>query len=630
MRNKNTLLSLLIFAMALILSSCSGEISTSTHSVETKDSYEKMKTESKNSMSMFGTVKSIVELDFSMSRGPDVTNINDEENDLISTYHIVYYDSISDSISAILNSVPKEEFHIPGIKNKIDSSANYAVLFRSFYFKGKDKATPAYRKVYLMDRESIDKHNNVMMQLITCSPDFVYDIDNQLEISTGEPAKYDWESGNTEDADHFVIDDVTSFGSIDSLIEKKWILVDSAGEPVKRRHSDASYVLKLTKQNAFSFFPFDKYESGSFSSEGLRIKNHIYSEADIHNYAFLVVDRYPENYRFVWEIKCYWYSEGKWHYSNFFQTEEDMIPIVYVDVTESKNLSFYTEAKAIGTITRIYQAYKGTAPYLEYSKLESFVVEYSKAHDNLRTVIENDRGKALSGGYSNAGRLQDSTVAYANILHNVDTNELSAAIMVVDSYTSYIYLTLEMFGEELAIENKLLSSLDSIYYETKTGKFRDKSRYDGSLYYSEYEHADELVATLKQLGTITDVIYFTGKTGQTKPHKNIFPDSPSYYVAIAAQFSSFNQDYLESNSTSTRPQNPYFTVHSKSFLYDFDYQKPGTVTAELDVFFNEDGSVSEVQVRKVTNPEAMDTRNYATTYVMNDSFILTSEDVIIN
>lgn len=498
MYKKILILSILVLAIALILSSCSADVSAPTP--EVKDSYGEMKAESRESMSLFGTVQSVVELDVSSSKGAkgsDVININADENDLISTYHIVYYDSISDSILSILNTVPKEEFHIPGIKNKIDSSGKYAVVFRSFYFKGKDKATPAYRKVYLLDRGSIDKHNNVLMQLITCSPDFVYDIDNQLEISTGVPAKYNWETGTEEDADRFVIDKVTSFGPNDNYIEEKYVLVNSSGENVANEYSDATYVLIVTKENALSFFPFDEHEAGCFTSDGLRIRNHVYSGDNIQNYAFLVVERYPENFRFVWEIMCYWYSEGKWHYSIGFQTEEDMIPVWYKDVTTDRKDSFFPEANAIGTITRIYQAYKGTVPYLENSNLESYVVEYSSAHENLRAAIENDRGKNLSGGYSIAGRLKDSTVAYANILRNVEVDELSACIMVVDSYTSYIYLDIKMYGEDLAINGVFLSCLDSIYYEKETGTYRDISYYDGSLYYSEYDLADELVETLK-------------------------------------------------------------------------------------------------------------------------------------
>ena len=613
----------MLIAFAVLFSSCSGDVSVPTTEIVT-DPFEEMKAESKNSMSSLGVVKSVVDLNPDSAKGVDgqeAITISEDKKGLKSTYHIVYYDSISETILAHLNTIPKEDFHIPGIKNKIDKSANYVVVFRSCYYTGRDKATPAYREVYLLDVDSIDKHNNVLMQEITFSPDFAYDIDNQLEISTGKPVKYDWESGSKKDADYYK-ETTDSFDSLDSLINEKWILVNSAGEPVTREHVAASYVLKINKQNALDFFPFNEYEAGSFSSTNLRIRNHVFSGNDIQNYAFLIVEKYPEGYRHVWEIICYWHDNGNWHYSINFQTDNDFLPIRYVDVTETKLASFFNEAKAIGTITRIYQAYKGNELYLENSNRESYVVEYSNAHSNLRSAIENTKGKKLSGGYSRAGRLQDSTVAYAYIMQNVNTNALTACILIVDDYTSYTYLTIKMFDDELAINDKFLSSLSSIYYDNATEKYRDISNYDGSLYYSEYEYANNLVATLQQLGTITDVCYYTGKTGQTKPHINTFTDSPNYYVSIAAQFSSFDQNLLASNYTETRPQNTYFTVGSSS--YNFDYQKEGIVTVELDVFFTQNGNLNSVQIRVVTDPSAITTNNYATTYVMEDSFFVTS------
>lgn len=141
------------------------------------------------------------------------------------------------------------------------------------------------------------------------------------------------------------------------------------------------------------------------------------------------------------------------------------------------------------------------------------------------------------------------------------------------------------------------------------------------MYYCEYENADMLVSALGTLGTIDKVCYYTGNTGQVKPHINTFSYSQTTYVAIAAQLSSFNSAYLSTSSKATVfRENTNFTCgHS---AYDFDYHKEGCTTVELDVFFAQNGNISGIQLSVVTDPDALESDTYATSYtILDDSFL---------
>lgn len=458
---------LAVLTVVSILSSCSGEVGPGSGSSATPTIEEEMKSESKNAMPLFGTVNSIDEVEFVTGKGlseSEDREITADENGIKSTYHIVYYDSISEELAAHLNTIPKEQFKIPSIKNKIDTTKNYVVLFRSCYFKGKDKATPAFRKVYILDKSSLNK-NTVLLQEVTFSPDFKYDIDNQIEVSSGMPVRYNWANGETEVADSFIEDTTTDLSALIGGISGKWLLVDPNNNPVRSEHVDATYVLKVAKTNAVCFHEF---EIGSFTAEHLRVSNYVYNGTDEHDYAFFIVQKYPEGYRHDWAVECYWYDSGKWHYTRQIQTDGDLIPIWYKDVTDTKLSGFFDEFKAIGNITRIYQAYKGLDEYLEDNLYGSYVVEYNTAHANLRTAIENPRGKQNSSHSSWAGLLKDDTVAYAHVQYNTNTTSHTACIITRQDYTSYIYLPIELVDNRLVINGKYLDTLQSFYYEEST------------------------------------------------------------------------------------------------------------------------------------------------------------------
>ena len=167
------------------------------------------------------------------------------------------------------------------------------------------------------------------------------------------------------------------------------------------------------------------------------------------------------------------------------------------------------------------------------------------------------------------------------------------------------------------------SILEVNHFDSVTGKYFDVNLSDGSIYCCEYEGEYDLDATIARLGTIDKLCYYTGKTGQIKPYiqTNKFGE---VWVAVAAQFSSFKQNLLEAKSTGTYPGHDFFTHGYKA--YDLDYENEDMTFAELAIFLNpKTGEMEGVQVRRITNPEARESGDYATTYFMQPSFVVNEE-----
>ena len=615
---------LLSLMLIIGLVACNDDVSNASLS------NEEMNAESRSAIAQFGTASTIIEFadpttETSKDVGTEFKNINADEDGIKSTYYLVGYESISPALLEHLNSIPKEAFHIPGLNNQADLSANYIVLFRSGYFKGKDKATAAYRKVYLLDKSSIQKNGNVFVQELSASPDFEYDIENQIEISTGLPKKYNWVSGSIEEADRFVEDNSNDFSDLfggESEI-KAWKFVKPDGSAVTATHSVATYILEVDKTNASLFF---NYAIGSMASEHLRIRNFTYENEDKENKAYLEIYKYPDNYIHAWETRCFWHDGETWNYTRYIQTDADLELIWYKDVTDEKLASFFTEAKLIGNITKIYQGYKGDDPLLVGNDYE-YIVEYDDVHENLLEASINAKGKYIGKVTSStAGLLEEGTVAYIDLYQSANGSQpLRACILSKDTgstpvkwYTSYTYLQLFIVDEKLVIDSKFLNDLKDSHYDYENGKYRAISRYDSSLYYCEYEGPYDFEATLAQLGTVDSIQYYTGGTGQTAPFIETHGDSPTKYIIIGAQLSDFDDSLLGAIRTPT-----WFKCGTD--VYSFDYTADNKYFVELSLNINTSDEVYLVELRLMTNPERINdgTRDYATTYTMDNSFLLT-------
>ena len=173
------------------------------------------------------------------------------------------------------------------------------------------------------------------------------------------------------------------------------------------------------------------------------------------------------------------------------------------------------------------------------------------------------------------------------------------------------------------------SEIKTVYLQVKsledddTFRYMDISNYDGSFYYCEYGGDYDLDATISQLGTVDKILNYTGGTGQTNPYIST-NKSGEMWVSVAAQFSSFDQDLLETNSTGIFEGHTYFK--KGYFAYDLDYENSNLIFAELAIFLNkETGELSSVQIRKITNSEALASGDYATTYFMTPSFVVNEE-----
>ena len=116
------------------------------------------------------------------------------------------------------------------------------------------------------------------------------------------------------------------------------------------------------------------------------------------------------------------------------------------------------------------------------------------------------------------------------------------------------------------------------------------------------------------------VQYFVGKTGQTTPFITSFSDGPGTYVSAVGTFTSFDEEAL-SGFSPTIYHTKYFTHALKPYDIDLDSDK---VFAELDLFFDGEGSLMIVQVRVLTDKEnaKANGKEYAITYVLPESFLL--------
>ena len=575
--------------------------------------------EAEKAINQIGNPVSVVHLSSSSILGSkdieeSTLSFGEDEAEVESHYYLASFSSLNETLKSHLSTIEKSLLSKPANLSIPNGAGDYKFLLRFCYFEG--SSDPAFRELYYLDPESDLTGDTLTVCKIAFSPDFRYDIDNQLDILTGEPKKYEWKTSNVTAADHFVVDD-TDLSSFTDGINGQWLLVDPSGNPSTRQHVDATYILEVQKEKAAFFY---EYRIGSFASDHLRIRNFTYENEDKDNMAYFIVEQYPENYRHDWSIRCYWYEDGRWNYSREVQTDGDLIPISYVDKTDELLPSFFEEVKSIGTVSRIFQAYKGDEVY-DANGSEEFIVEFSDVHENLEQAIQNPKGKPISTKTSIAGELKDDTVAYCDLFHRNSDNSLRACIIIADSYTSYTYLSLGLVEGRLTINSQLLD-----HYDSESGKYIDISNYDGSIYFCEYDGDYDLEGTLARLGTVVKTVNYTGGTGQDKPYVQSFYDGAGTYVSVAAQFSSFDEDMIDYYAIETRPQNPYFTHGYQA--YDLDYEDSGLFFAELDIFFKGNGELSSVQVRKITDLDALETGSenilagtYATTYKMLPSFL---------
>ena len=139
-------------------------------------------------------------------------------------------------------------------------------------------------------------------------------------------------------------------------------------------------------------------------------------------------------------------------------------------------------------------------------------------------------------------------------------------------------------------------------------------------YWSEYDGDVDFEKTLSQLGDLESIQYFVGETGQTAPFITTFFKSDGSYISMLGTYSSFDEEALSSFYISIF-HTKYFTRNLTP--YDIDLES-NNVYVELDIFFKNDGSISEVQVRKMTDKEnaKANGREYAVTYTLPHSFLI--------
>ncbi|MBO4716608.1 MAG: hypothetical protein J5599_01800, partial [Spirochaetales bacterium] len=210
-------------------------------------------------------------------------SFGEDEAEVESLYYLASFSSLKDSLKNHIGTIEKSLLSKPANLSIQNGAGDYKFLLRFCYFEG--SSNPAFRELYYVDPESDLSGDTLTVCKISFSPDFRYDIENQLDIVTGEPKKYEWKTSNVTVADHFVVDN-TNLSALVSGINGQWVLVDPTGEMVKRQHVDATYILEVQKSDAAMLFD---YKIGSFSSEHLRIRNFTYENEDKENMAYFIV-----------------------------------------------------------------------------------------------------------------------------------------------------------------------------------------------------------------------------------------------------------------------------------------------------------------------------------------------------
>ena len=579
--------------------------------------------EARESFNAIGKVESVISIDssnfFTRSRATGMTliDLSEDEEGITSVFHLVSFSSLEKDFEQFTSECPKSYLDLQGAlpwKSEYEGK----VLIRSHYFEESSK--PAHRETYFMDGYDEDLAMFIVRE-INVSPDYSYSIDAEIEIKTGLPKKYDWRSQSVKESNHYVEDNETDFGPISGSISKAWKYVDVNGNLVEANHSAARYIVEVDKASASEYMKQKLFTS---SSDRLRIGNFICIDADKDNKAYLELNKYPEGYKHEWAIRCYWYEDGSWNYTGNIQTDSDFVPIWYKMISISDYPVLEERLSPLGNITVLYQAYKGDFPYyLSNGNRLEFAIEFDTIHQNLNKVSKNPQGKIIDKQKSALfGLLRQSTVGYAYLYLNKDEST-DICILTEEPnssrwYTSYTYLPLDKVGDSIRINGHDLDHPG--FFDEEAGKYFSYSNWNGEKYWSEYDGDVDFEKTLSQLGDLESIQYFVGETGQTAPFITTFSKTEGSFISMLGTYSSFDEEALSSFYISIF-HTKYFTRNLTP--YDIDLES-NNVYVELDIFFEKDGSISEVQVRKITDKENAKAkgREYAVTYILPHSFLI--------
>ena len=613
-------ISILILCVVFLFLSCDDK---AEHPIEETTTIMTLEEEARESFKTIGEVEAVILIDssnfFTKSRATGMTliDLSEDEEGITSVFHLVSFSSLEKDFEQFTSECPKSYLDLQGAlpwKSEYEGK----VLIRSHYFEVSSK--PAHREAYFIDGYDEDLAMFIVRE-INVSPDYSYSIDEEIEIKTGLPKKYDWRSQSLKESNHYVEDNETDFGLLSPSISKSWKYVEADGNPVKGTDSDARYIVEIDRTSASEFMKQKLFTS---NSDRLRIGNFIYEGADKENKVYLELSKYPERYKHEWQIRCYWYEDGSWNYTGNIQTDSDFVPIWYKTISISEYPVLEERLSPLGNITVLYQVYKGDYPYYfsDDNRLE-FAVEFDTIHQNLNKVSKNPQGKIINKVKSTwFGLLRQSTVGYAYLyLYNDESTRICVLTEEPNSsrwYTSYTYLPLVKVGDSIKINGLDLDHPG--FFDEEAGKYFSYSNWNGEKYWSEYDGDVDFEKTLSQLGDLESIQYFVGETGQTAPFITTFFKSDESYISMLGTYSSFDEEALSSFYTSIF-HTKYFTRNLTP--YDIDLES-NNVYVELDIFFKNDGSISSVQVRKMTDKEnaKANGREYAVTYILPHSFLI--------
>ena len=612
-------ISILILCVVFLFLSCDDK---AEHPIEETTTIMTLEEEARESFKTIGEVEAVILIDssnfFTKSRATGMTliDLSEDEEGITSVFHLVSFSSLEKDFEQFTSECPKSYLDLQG-SLPWESEYEGKVLIRSHYFEVSSK--PAHREAYFIDGYDEDLAMFIVRE-INVSPDYSYSIDAEIEIKTGLPKKYDWKSQSGKESNHYVEDNETDFGFLSPSISKSWKYVEADGNPVKGTDSDARYIVEIDRTSASEFMKQKLFTS---SSDRLRIGNFICIDADKDNKAYLELSKYPEGYKHEWEIRCYWYEDGSWNYTGYIQTDSDFVPIWYKTISISDYPVLEERLSPLGNISALYQVYKGDYPYYfsDDNRLE-FAVEFDTIHQNLNKVSKNPQGKITSKGKSALfGLLRQSTVGYAYLyLYNDENTRICVLTEEPNSsrwYTSYTYLPLDKVGDSIKINGQDLDH--PCFFDKEVGKYFSYN-WVGEKYWSEYDGTVNFEKTLAQLGSLESIQFFVGETGQSKPFITAFSDSDRSYISMLGTYSSFDTDAL-SVFAPVLFKRKEFTRDLSAYDINLDSDK---TFAEFDMFFEEDGTLIDVQIRIMTDKEKAkaNEKDYAITYKLASTVLV--------
>lgn len=190
---------ILLFCISFLFFSCDNKVTQPKEETTPVITPEK---EAVESFSRIGEVKTVISIDSALllplSRAASVSlgNLAADMDGITSVFHLVAFNSLEKYFEKYSNECPKSYLELPDTFSwKPEYSGK--VLIRSCYFEG--SAKPAYREAYFIDGYEEDLGVYIVRE-IKLSPDYSYSIDDELEITTGLPKKYDWESQTVKES----------------------------------------------------------------------------------------------------------------------------------------------------------------------------------------------------------------------------------------------------------------------------------------------------------------------------------------------------------------------------------------------------------------------------------------------